>query len=270
VRALLADVSDPGPTPQLWTIANVADGAYDLYTYAFAPDNASFRTDVVVAGSPDPLQTVGGAWSGAYALGVTHARHRVRVVNQSPIVVAIQRSTAPGTPALNYASLGGFQLVELDPVRAFCAGDGLDPDVTVACPCGNTGGPGRGCANSANAQGARLDASGSTQPDTLLLTCTGAPALALSQFLQGDAREQAVFGDGVRCAGGALVRLGSVACDGGASAFPGPGEPSVSQRGGVAPGSGVERFYQTYYRNAAAAFCPPEDFNVTNGVVVIW
>ena len=40
--------------------------------------------------------------------------------------------------------------------------------------------------------------------------------------------------------------------------------------GGLVPGSGAMRFYQTYYRNASAAFCPPATFNVTNGFQVVW
>ena len=39
---------------------------------------------------------------------------------------------------------------------------------------------------------------------------------------------------------------------------------------GVVPGSGAVRSYQTYYRNAAAAFCPPATFNATNAVRVTW
>ncbi len=142
--------------------------------------------------------------------------------------------------------------------------------MTPPCPCANNGALGHGCANSAQAPGALLVASGTTAPDTLLLTCTGTPAKALCQFLQGDACTDARFGDGVRCVGGALVRLRSTASLNGMCQFPDAGDPSVSQRGGVAPGSGWERFYQTYYRNAAAAFCPPENFNITNGVRVVW
>ncbi len=96
--ALLADVSDPGPTPQLWLINGLDDGPYDVYTYAMAPDNPSFLTDVSVFNSPDPTVTVGGAWPGAQIEGVTYARHRVVVVNHSAVVIAVQRSSSPAAP----------------------------------------------------------------------------------------------------------------------------------------------------------------------------
>ena len=75
----------------------------------------------------------------------------------------------------------------------------------------------------------------------------------------------------MRCAGGTLLRLRTKVNVGGASSFPDSVETiSLSVRGGVVPGSGVTRRYQTYYRNAAAAFCPPETFNVTNGLTIDW
>ncbi|MBI5362742.1 MAG: hypothetical protein HZA53_06155 [Planctomycetes bacterium] len=151
-----------------------------------------------------------------------------------------------------------------------CAGDGLDPLVTVACPCGNLGLSGRGCANSVHASGALFGASGASNPDTVVLAASALPAAAATIFLQGDALTSAVFGDGVRCAGGTNIRLRTKTASGGVCSFPAAGEPSVSQRGGVTPGSGARRWYQAYYRNSAAAFCPPATFNVTNGWVVDW
>ena len=153
----------------------------------------------------------------------------------------------------------------------FCAGGGVDPNVTTACPCGNFGSVGRGCANSTNAAGAQLVATGTSNPDTAILQGSGMPATVSCIYLQGDALDDVLFGDGVRCAGGSLLRLRTKTNVGGASSFPDSVETvTLSQRGGVTPGSGAVRYYQTYYRNAAAAFCPPETFNVTNGIRITW
>ncbi len=158
------------------------------------------------------------------------------------------------------------------PVHSFCAGDGLDPYVTTACPCGNTGGPGRGCAWSNGPQGASLAASGGTNPDTLVLAASGMPAVAPTTiFLKGDALipEGIVFGDGVRCIAGNLIRLGTKTNVAGAAQYPEPGNAPISVRGNTPPGSGAIGYYQTYFRNAAT-FCTPSTFNVTNAVRVLW
>ncbi len=159
----------------------------------------------------------------------------------------------------------------------FCAGDGIDPNVTTPCPCANFGAPGRGCANSVQTQGALLAVTGSTAvdpssgTDTLVLQGSGMPATVACIYLQGDLITDVVFGDGVRCAGGVLLRLRTKVNAAGASSFPDSAETiSLSQRGGVTIGSGVTRSYQTYYRNASAAFCPPETFNASNGFQIRW
>jgi hypothetical protein len=155
--------------------------------------------------------------------------------------------------------------------EAFCAGDGTLADHTTPCPCGNNGAAGNGCANSANANGANLSATGTPSLDDVVLAGTGMPATVSCIYLQGDALDDAVFGDGVRCTGGTLVRLRTRANVGGASTFPDSTDTvTLSQRGGVTPGSGATRYYQTYYRNSAPLFCPPETFNVTNGWRVTW
>ena len=157
----------------------------------------------------------------------------------------------------------------------FCSGDGSSADHTSVCPCGNVGAPGRGCANSANANGALLTPSGSPALDTVVLEVIDTPANALGIYLQHDARDDRVFHDGVSCAGGNLIRLRNRNASGGASAFPDStfaqdATVTLSQRGLVAPGSGLTRYYSTFYRNASTTFCPPATANVTNGVRVTW
>ncbi len=152
---------------------------------------------------------------------------------------------------------------------AFCAGDGG----ATPCPCGNASpaGAGEGCLNSLGG-GGRLAAGGaaSLAGDTLVLIGSGMPNSSALYF-QGTAQVNggagSVFGDGLRCAGGSVVRLATKANVGGASQYPSAGDPPVSVRGMVAA-SGV-RVYQVWYRNAAS-FCQPETFNLSGGVLVNW
>ncbi len=151
----------------------------------------------------------------------------------------------------------------------------------IACPCSNPGAGGAGCSNSQpGSQGALLSASGSTSPDSVALTAQSMLPTALCIFLQGDAQVAGgvVFGDGVRCAGGQLLRLAIKNANGGTAIFPSPagGDPTISARSAqlgapIAPNS--DRFYQTYYRDPSATFCPAPQgstYNITNGVIVHW
>lgn len=147
-----------------------------------------------------------------------------------------------------------------------CFGDGS----TTACPCGNASPSSEraGCVNSFGAAG-RLVANGSSSlaADTLVLVGEGMTN-ASALYIQGDGGgTPVVFGDGLRCVGANVVRLGPRTNAGGASSWPGVGDPTVSVRGGVVtPG---QRTYQVWYRNTAP-FCTADGFNLTNGVIVTW
>ena len=179
----------------------------------------------------------------------------------------------------HFPSMIGSVTVSTEPGTPYCFGDDIDPLVTTDCPCMNFGAPGQGCANSVNANGALLAASGATSDpitgaDTLVLQASGMPSInsIAAIFLQGATTTPAglVFGDGVRCASGTLIRLGSKATPGGVAQYPEASDMTVSQRGMVTQGSGVTRYYQTYYRNSSASFCPPATFNVTNAYAIVW
>jgi len=77
----------------------------------------------------------------------------------------------------------------------------------------------------------------------------------------------AAFGDGLRCAGGSIARLGTLTNFLGSSTYPGPGDQPVSIRGSVAAGD--VRTYQVWYRNAAN-YCTPSTFNLTNAYQAVW
>jgi len=155
-------------------------------------------------------------------------------------------------------------------ISAFCFGDGSG----TACPCGNSGTTGRGCANSVASSGALLQATGnpSVVADTLVLLGSSMPNSSALYF-QGTTELNGglgtVFGDGLRCAGGTVIRLRTKLNIGGASRFPEPGDPSISSVG-LIPASGGVRTYQCWYRNADPTFCTSSTFNLSNGVQVSW
>ncbi|MBI5365387.1 MAG: hypothetical protein HZA53_19575 [Planctomycetes bacterium] len=176
----------------------------------------------------------------------------------------------PGTPT-SVTTTGDVPGVST--FTAYCAGDGVDPQVTTPCPCGNTGAAGNGCASSFNASGAHLSAHGAVATDDVVLDGTGMNPTGNCIFLKGDANVPAglVFGDGLRCLDGNLIRLRTKTLSGGAASFPDSTDTiTLSARGATPVGSGLTGYYDAYYRNATVAFCPPETFNASNGFRVTW
>ena len=167
-----------------------------------------------------------------------------------------------------WLELNANACVPTEPGVAFCSGDGT----ATACPCGNVGGAGRGCASSVDPTGARLGAAGtaSLAADSVVLTGGGMPnsnALYFQGTLRLNTGLGTVFGDGLRCAGGTITRLGTKTNVAGTSSYPVGADLAVSVRGAItAPGT---RTYQTWYRNAAA-FCTASTFNLTNGYEITW
>jgi hypothetical protein len=155
------------------------------------------------------------------------------------------------------------------PGIVFCAGDGHSID----CPCGNFGAAGHGCATSFSPAGSELGATGVARvsADTFVLSANGLSPSVVT-FFQGTQQAAGgrglLFGDGLRCAAGSVVRLKSVLASGGAAQFPAPGDPSVSVAG-LMPAGGGFRTYQVWYRNAAD-FCTTSTFNLSNGLMVTW
>ena len=176
---------------------------------------------------------------------------------------------------LGGAPNGGWVVYVPLPGHAFCFGDGALADHTTPCPCGNSGANGHGCAHSFNAAGAQIGASGVVANDDVILQASSLPVTSFTLFLQHDAAGDTIFHDGTLCAGGTLVRLRGRAAVAGAATFPNnafaqDSTLTLSQRGGVAPGSGALRYYSAWFRNASSTFCPPATANVTNGYTIVW
>ncbi len=177
----------------------------------------------------------------------------------------------PGTGASGTITVTGTLNANRIFAQRFCTGDG----VATPCPCGNNAPAtsGRGCLNSLGV-GALLDPFGSARvsADTFRLDASGMPATATALYFQGTSESGAgagvVFGDGLRCAAGTVIRLGTKTNVGGASSYPTGADQPISIRGGL-PAVGANRTYQAWYRNAAA-FCTASTFNLTGGLRVTW
>ena len=169
-------------------------------------------------------------------------------------------------PALAVAA---FALPAVAQFTTYCPGDGS----VLPCPCGNDGLAPRGCANSAFASGALLTGSGGgtvgASFDDVVLTASSMTG-STCVFFQGDAEMPPVIvDDGIGCVTGNVLRLGVRPVVGGSATFPGQFGLHVSVVGQV-PSFGGLRYYQCYYRNADASFCPPALSNRTNGLIVAW
>lgn len=153
---------------------------------------------------------------------------------------------------------------------AFCFGDGS----ALACPCGNSS-PATakaGCLNSTGLAGTLRAAGGARlTSDTLVLQGTNMPSISTVLYFQGTstvaAGAGAIFGDGLRCAGGTSTRLGVKLNAGGASTLPSSGGPSLSVVGAATAGGTM--VYQGWYRDTFT-FCTGAGFNLTNGLLVLW
>ncbi|MFT7484206.1 MAG: hypothetical protein ACI9F9_000046, partial [Candidatus Paceibacteria bacterium] len=145
----------------------------------------------------------------------------------------------------------------LEPGSPFCSGDGL----SIACPCGNTGSTGDGCANTTGF-GARLAGSGTTGigADDMLLTTTQLPANRFGLLFSGPNAIESPFGDGIRCSGGSLKRY-AVQNSGAMGTMQ---QPNIASLGLVSAGD--TRHLQCWYRDPSGP-CSG-GFNVSNAYTV--
>ena len=158
------------------------------------------------------------------------------------------------------------------PGTAYCFGD---LGSGASCPCGNDNDgsvPESGCANGVFASGAHLTASGvaSLSADTLVLATTGLQPSNSGLYFQAnnDLSPGNVWGDGLRCAGGDLKRLGVRFSDAnGYSDTSGYPQPISVKAGNVMAGD--TKYYQCWYRNPMNSPCG-WDFNSSNGYAVTW
>ena len=146
----------------------------------------------------------------------------------------------------------------------FCRGDGS----AAPCPCGNTGPLDHGCANG-DGTGAHLRATGSssTQSGNLHFLATtlppGQPALLYTGVNRIQSGQGVGFGDGLRCTGGAVFRLGVRFAD------PAGGAEWGAPFSSTPWSAGTTRHFQAWYRNTPTPACG-SGFNLSNGYTVVF
>jgi Tol biopolymer transport system component len=240
----------------------LAAGDVNGYTDAILRDVQTGTTQLAsFTSTGSQLGSPGVSGNSSCALAISGDGRHVAFISRAANVV-------PG-------STGQFEYVyvrTLPPIESFttyCLGDGSG----AACPCSNTSLPGNqeGC-NHSFGYGGKIYGNGiaDATADSFVLVgdhMPNGPAL----FFQGTARVQGglgtPFGDGLRCVGGTSVRLAIKTNVNTSSMYPEPGDPQISQVGGLTPGD--VRMYQVWFRNSWS-FCTSDTFNLTNAIQVVW
>ena len=147
----------------------------------------------------------------------------------------------------------------------FCTGDGAG----TQCPCANSGAPGEGCANGTGSGGMLRSAGSSSISDADLVLegsqmIPGQPGLYFQGNNAINSGNGNTFGDGLRCAGGGVIRLQVRFSDAAGSSAT---TIDLAVAGGVS--SGDVRRYQVWYRDPASSSCGTL-FNLTNGLEVAY
>ena len=147
----------------------------------------------------------------------------------------------------------------------YCTGDGS----SIVCPCGNPGGSDSGCANGTGS-GAALSSTGTNSvgaADFSLIATHLVPNEPGLYFQGNNATANGAglhFGDGIRCAGGGVIRLQTRFADANGESHT---SANIITLGGVAVGD--TKRYQLWYRDPALSPCGAQ-FNLSNGYEVTW
>ena len=162
--------------------------------------------------------------------------------------------------------VGGFFVEYSDVTTAgiYCSGDSSNPN---GCPCGNLGSPEEGCANGTGL-GGKLRSNGSASISAGDLVLNGSQLIPNQPglYFQGNnainSGDGTLFGDGLRCAGGGVIRLQVRFSDSTGSSST---NINVSATGGVLAGD--TKRYQVWYRDPVTSPCGAL-FNLSNGLEI--
>lgn len=107
-RLLMNDAAQVGTVVQggsaTFTINNIANGSYQVWTYAAPPQGTPGSTNVTINGVS--MFAIGGASSNTFSLGGTHVVHNTFVTGNT-LTIIVNDPTGDGLPAF----INGFQIV---------------------------------------------------------------------------------------------------------------------------------------------------------------
>ena len=186
-----------------------------------------------------------------------HYDSMVRGYDSSGNVIIEFDTTIAGNSTYSFVSSGNSWST------SYCSGDGSG----TICPCGNVGSAGEGCVNSSGSGGvlSNLGTTSASQDNLEFLVdqlLPGQAGLLFAGTTASNGGNGQVFGDGLRCAGGNIKRLGVRVPNASGSASWGPG--ILTAQGW---GAGETRFFQVWYRDTTGSPCGG-NFNLTNGLEV--
>jgi hypothetical protein len=247
------------------TVTNVDNDVLD--TYPLSPPVIISGTYFIGASSegafPSPLdQSVAGSGR-SWLVGNNTGANTINYanLNAEPVPPLSEDNIAPGVWLLQ------AQCDAKGTISTFCFGDGSG----AACPCNNSGLPGRGCDNSdAGVTGGLLSVlsgTASISANNLRLTETGHHLSSLAVMFQGTVLSgQLSYGDGLRCVGNPLRRIYILSAS--SSVINTPVSPSVAAAGLITVPGTIKGYYLAY--RDPVNFCTSNTFNASNSLKIVW
>jgi hypothetical protein len=266
-------------TPGLFSTVDI----YDSSSNSWSTATLSAPREFIAATAVGPIAMFAGGFDGSTGAssGVVDIFDSRSGLWSTQSLAVPRWGMAAATLAGTAYLAGGNGFFISDDVNIYTTPDGVGTiycvgnlGVDTACPCGNDNDGsyaiGAGCANSTFNSGVQLLAGGtpSVTLGNLELKVSGVPPNQPGLFFQGlnavNSGSGNLFGDGLRCAAGSVIRLQIAS----ANAI---GEASstvdVAAKGGVLPGD--LRRYQFWYRDPAGSPCSG-GFNTSNGLEISW
>ncbi|MCB9914582.1 MAG: hypothetical protein H6828_05465 [Planctomycetes bacterium] len=253
------------------SVNNAADNGvrtFDFLVYDAngVADLSDYQVAAVVVGTGSYHPPIDASFN--YSIDATAAVAALMANGATHIGLRVEGTSNPNFPNIldDVNAALSLKFGSITTASTYCFGDGSG----TPCPCANGGSASSGCANSVNAAGAALAGTGSFSLSAAnsVLSGSGLVPNQPGLYFQGDNQVNGgagtQFGDGLRCAGGNVVRLQVRVADASGNSAT---SVDIGAAGGVS--AGQTKRYQLWYRDLSGSPCGSA-FNLTNGVEATW